>query len=200
MPRRGGAFSRGFGRLYLRLTGWTVEGDWPNEAKLVVAVAPHTSNYDFVLTVAVNLALNLRSSFLAKRSLFVFPFGAALRAFGGISVDRRSAQGLVPDLVDEFAVRDQLVLGIAPEGTRGHVRQWKSGFAQVAQGARVPILPVTLNYDTRVVRFEEPIHEVDSVESVMQRVQSLSFAAWPRRALMAAPADQPPPEREPPAR
>ncbi|MEM6709856.1 MAG: 1-acyl-sn-glycerol-3-phosphate acyltransferase [Pseudomonadota bacterium] len=178
-PRRGGAFVRWFGRRFLRLTGWSLEGQWPDEPKLIVAVAPHTTNYDFVLTVAVNFALNLRSSFLAKHTLFRFPFGTPLRRFGGIAVDRASTRGLVGDLVALFQHREQLILGITPEGTRSAVRRWKTGFAQVAYGAEVPILPVTLNYDRRVIRLEDPVWADADPKVTVRRVQALASAAWP---------------------
>ena len=179
VPRRGGAFVRWLGRSYLRVRGWRVEGLWPDEAKLIVAVAPHTSNHDFVLTVAVNFAYNLRSSFLIKKSLFRFPLAWPLRRFGGIPVDRAATHGLVGELVQVFAAREKLILGIAPEGTRGHVRQWKTGFAQVAAAAGVPILPVTLNYDTRLIRFEPVIDQLDDPTATVAAVKALADQAWP---------------------
>ena len=186
-PHRGGALTRWLGRRYLSWTGWHLEGVWPNEPKLIVAVAPHTSNYDFALTVAVNLALNLRSSFLAKHTLFRFPFGAALRRFGGIPVNRASTRGLVGDLVEAFRSREQLVLGIAPEGTRDRVRAYRTGFAQVARDASVPVLPVTLNYDERRIRLEPMITDVSNADATLARVAALAAAAWPRMAIAVAP-------------
>ena len=49
--RRGGVITKALGRLSLRLAGWRIEGAFPDVPKLVIAVAPHTSNWDFVIGV-----------------------------------------------------------------------------------------------------------------------------------------------------
>jgi 1-acyl-sn-glycerol-3-phosphate acyltransferase len=41
--------------------------------------------------------------------------------------------------VQAFAAREKLVLIVAPEGTRGRVTHWKTGFYHMAHGAGVPI-------------------------------------------------------------
>ena len=103
IPRRGSALLRAIGRAVLRAMGWHIEGEIPDEPKLVIAVAPHTSNWDFVVGMAAMFALDLRLSFLAKHTLFRGPFAPFMRWVGGIAVDRGSRHGVVGDAVAAFA-------------------------------------------------------------------------------------------------
>lgn len=154
------------------MLGWRIEGDFPDRPKVVVALVPHSSNMDFILTVAVLWALGLKSSFLMKHSLFWFPLGNVLRGLGGIPVDRRLPGGMVGQMTEEFQRRKQLVLGITPEGTRSSVNEFKAGFARIAAAARVPVLPAVLNYNTRTVRFASLIEDANDVDDIMDRVQA----------------------------
>lgn len=172
VPTGGNRLTKLLGRMTMRVMGWRLEGEFPNEAKVIVAVAPHTSNIDFLLTVTVIWGLGLRASFLAKQSLFKFPLGVIMTAFGGIPVDRKSSQGLVEQMTERFESRSQLVLGITPEGTRSDVPDWKRGFALIAAAAKVPVLPAILNYETRVVCFHPVISDVSDAEETMLAVQT----------------------------
>jgi len=143
---------RAVGRAYLRLAGWRIEGTFPADPKYVVIVAPHTSNWDFPLGVAVVFAVELRVSWLAKHSIFKPPFKQFLRWLGGIPVNRRASHGVVGECVRTFATAPALMLALAPEGTRKGGGQWKSGFYRIASQAGVPILPVGFDYREHVVR------------------------------------------------
>lgn len=138
-------------RRLLSAMGWQLQGQLPNQARMVIAVAPHTSNWDFVITMAMALALGVNISFLGKHSIFIGPFGSLLRRFGGIAVQRHSAHGVVAQLVERFEQQQSLLLGIAPEGTRQKVAQFKSGFWQIAKGAGVPILLLGIDFKTKQV-------------------------------------------------
>jgi 1-acyl-sn-glycerol-3-phosphate acyltransferase len=160
--------------------GWRMIGSWPDEPRLIVAVAPHTSNMDFILSVTVFWALDLKTSYLAKSSLFWFPLGAIIRGLGGISVDRSSPQGMVQQLVDLFDQQQQLVIGITPEGTRGKVREWKSGFARIAAAAAVPVLPAIINYDERVVYLQSAISGLVDPDEILAATQQAASVGSPR--------------------
>ena len=172
VPSGGNVLTRALGRCGFLLSGWRIEGEIPNQPRMIIAVAPHTSNFDFVLTVGVIWGLGLKASYLAKKSLFRFPIGLLMTAFGGIPVDRGSSQGLVEQMRAQFDSRPGLILGITPEGTRGKVREYKRGFALIAQGARVPVLPAIVNYETKTVRFHRLITDVSDVEHTMAAVMS----------------------------
>lgn len=143
---------RALGRAYLRLAGWRIEGTFPADPKYVVIVAPHTSNWDFMLGVAVVFALELRVSWLGKHALFKAPFKSFLRWLGGIPVNRSASHGVVGECVKAFEAAPALMLALAPEGTRKGVSQWKSGFYLIALKAGVPIVPVGFDYREHVVR------------------------------------------------
>jgi len=155
VPRRGGALLRVIGRAALALLDWRVVGRFPNVAKCVIIVAPHTSNWDFVVGIATVFALGLRVHYLGKHTLFRFPLGAFVRATGGIPVDRDAAEGIVPRVVERLRSEERILLAIAPEGTRRRVEQWKSGYYRIAVGAGVPIFPVAFDYPRRSVVFME---------------------------------------------
>lgn len=142
---------RAIGQAYLRLSGWRIEGTMPAESKFVAIVAPHTSNWDFSLGVAVLFTLELRVSWLGKHSLFKPPFQGFFRWLGGIPVDRRASHGVVGACVQAFEAAPALLLALSPEGTRKGVSRWKTGFYSIAAGARVPILPVAFDYRDHVV-------------------------------------------------
>jgi 1-acyl-sn-glycerol-3-phosphate acyltransferase len=141
----------------LRVWGWRFTGELPDCPKAVVIVAPHTSNWDFVLGIAGMFAVGVRVSWLGKHTIFRGPFGAVMRWLGGIAVDRRSSAGVVEQTVARFEASDRLILGMSPEGTRSRVDRWRTGFYYIASGAGVPIVPVSFCYQTRTIRFGEPI-------------------------------------------
>ncbi|MEM7542785.1 MAG: 1-acyl-sn-glycerol-3-phosphate acyltransferase [Pseudomonadota bacterium] len=177
VPQSGNLITRFVGRTGMHLCGWRIEGEFPNEPKFIIAVAPHTSNFDFVLTVMVIWGLGLRSSYLAKQSLFRFPLGMIMSHFGGIPVDRGAARGLVEQLTARFNNCEQLILGITPEGTRGKVTQWKKGFALIAQSANVPVLPAIIHASKKIVKFEPLITDVGDPDRTLANVQSLAATA-----------------------
>ena len=171
VPLRNSPVWRWIGRSVLRLLRWRVQGEIPDRAKFVIAVAPHTSNWDFVVGAATMFALDLRLSFLGKHTLFVGPFGSFLRWMGGVPVNRTSPHGVVGDSVQAFADVERLILAIAPEGTRRPVPRFKSGFLHIAQGARVPVLLAALDYEARCVRLGPLVWPVEDVEAQRARIE-----------------------------
>jgi 1-acyl-sn-glycerol-3-phosphate acyltransferase len=145
-----GRFARTLGGLYLRLSGWRVEGRFPDVARAVVIAAPHTSNWDLPLMLAVAYVLGIRPAWLGKRELFRWPFGWFMRWLGGLPVDRGARGNLVQQAVDRFAAVERLHLVVPPSGTRSRATHWKSGFYHIARGARVPIVCTFLDYRRRV--------------------------------------------------
>ena len=156
MPRRGNAFSRALGLACLALGGWRIEGEFPDRAKVVAIVAPHTSNWDFIIGISAVYALGLRVQFLGKHTLFRPPLGWLMRWFGGIPVNRQAPQGFVPQAVKAIAEADAIFLAITPAGTRSASRPWKSGFYHIAHAARVPILPIAFDGAHRTIRLLAP--------------------------------------------
>jgi 1-acyl-sn-glycerol-3-phosphate acyltransferase len=157
LPRRGSWPLRALARGALRWWGWRFEGELPNVAKAVAIVAPHTSNWDFVLGLLGVFAVGVRVSWLGKHTLFRAPFKGLLRWLGGIPIDRRSASGVVEQIVRRFNDSNALLLGLSPEGTRQPVARWHTGFWHIAAGARCPIVPIAFDWGASVIRFGEPL-------------------------------------------
>lgn len=182
LPTRGNRFSRWVGRLGMKiLGGWTIQGSLPDLPKAIIPVAPHTSNWDFFVGLCVKLALGLQVSFLGKHSIFVFPIRGVLTWLGGIPVQRDSAHGVVGQMVDEFAKRDQLILVIAPEGTRSKVQEWKKGFLHMALGANVPLVPVAFCFKNRIIHMGEPIWPKEDLEQTLSEIKAFTNQAVGKR-------------------
>ena len=164
LPKRGGKLLQRIGRFPLKLAGWQLEGDIPNVSQIVIIAAPHTSNWDFVIGMAVVLALGLRLYWMGKHTLFRTPLAPLMYWLGGIPVNRHAARGAVNQIATEFKKRPQFILAIAPEGTRKQVTQWKTGFYYIALQASVPILPVTINYHKKAVQICPPFAPSGNIE------------------------------------
>ena len=146
-------FLRLVARLMLRSFGWSLLDLRQRPEKAVVIAYPHTSNWDFPITLLALLALPFRAQWVGKDSMFRGIRGPMLRAIGGVSVNRRQPTGFVERMVDEFNRRDSLKLVIATEGSRGLQAGWKSGFYRMAMAARVPVLLGVMDYSRREVGF-----------------------------------------------
>jgi 1-acyl-sn-glycerol-3-phosphate acyltransferase len=163
---------RALGRFVLRIAGWTIDGDVPAEPRFVAIVAPHTSNWDFVIGVAGMFALDLRVRWLGKHTLFWWPLGWFLRALGGWPVRRDSPQGVVAEVADAIRAQPRFILALAPEGTRRRVDEWRTGFYRIAERAGVPIVPVALDWGRRVIAIGEPVHATGDASCDIERLRA----------------------------
>ena len=181
VPRRGNALTRGLAAIVLWVLGWRFEGEVPDLPKLVIVVAPHTSNWDFVVGLAADFALGMRIRFLAKNTLFGPLLGGFMRWAGGIPVDRALPEGVIEAATASFKEEAPLLLAIAPEGTRRRVERFKSGFWRIARAAGVPVWTVALDWSRRVVRLD-PVFETSSdLEADLRALGSRYSAAMARR-------------------
>lgn len=144
-PRLGNAFTRWFGSLALKLSGWTLVGQLPKEKKVVVIGAPHTSNWDFFIIMAAVLGVGLHFSWMMKKEGFFFPFKRLLKWMGGVPIDRSIKSDVTTQMADWFKEQDNVWLGLTPEGTRRKVKNFKKGYLRIAYAAQVPVFVVGLN-------------------------------------------------------
>ena len=173
LPRRGNAFSRVASRALFAAARWRIEGDLPRRPKLVAIVAPHTSNWDFIVGVAAVFAIGVRVRFLAKHTLFNPWLGWLMRWLGGTPVVRETPQGAVAEAVRVIQSEPAVLLAIAPEGTRTRGGPWRSGFYRIAHTAQVPIVPVVLDGGRRAVRLLEPLEPSGDYEADLAWLQAL---------------------------
>lgn len=149
---RGSAWAR----RALKLAGWQLDFDGLPARQGVLAIYPHTSNWDFVLGIVTKWAIGIPVTFWGKDSLFRVPLlGRWLGWLGGVPVDRHSPHGIVGAMVVRMGAAvqrdDFLWLALTPEGTRSRTAGWRSGFYQVATGAGVPLALVHFDWGRRRV-------------------------------------------------
>jgi 1-acyl-sn-glycerol-3-phosphate acyltransferase len=143
-------------RWLLRRMGWKVHFEGLPSLQGVLAVYPHTSNWDFVVLITMKWAIGIQVRFWSKDSLFRIPlFGRWLRSLGGVPVARTSPQGMVGDTAARMQQArergDYFWLAVAPEGTRKYLPGWRSGFYRTAVQAGVPLGLVRVDYRGRQV-------------------------------------------------
>jgi 1-acyl-sn-glycerol-3-phosphate acyltransferase len=172
VARRGNALSRALAATAMRLTGWRIEGAFPNAPQFVVIVAPHTSNWDFLVGVMAMFAIGFRGTFLGKHTLFRWPLGAVMRWLGGVPVDRSSSHNVVQQTIDYFDSRPQLLLALSPEGTRRKLPAWRTGFWYVAKGAGVPIVPAAFDYPAKRIRIYPALRPGGDIGADFAQLQS----------------------------
>ncbi|HEY0975196.1 MAG TPA: 1-acyl-sn-glycerol-3-phosphate acyltransferase [Solimonas sp.] len=158
------------GWAVLRTFGWRVDARLPNESKLIVIAAPHTSNWDFVFGMAAILRIQVRVNFIGKHTLFTGWRGRFFRALGGIPVDRDAPGGIVQDTVAAFRASERLVIALAPEGTRARRAQWKRGFHRIAHEAGVPVLVAYIDYARKCVGTAQLMRTTGDWDADMQPV------------------------------
>ena len=165
VPSRNGGALRLLGRAVLAALGWRIEGEVPNVPRCVIIVAPHTSNWDFVIGFAAMLAIDFRVTWLGKHQIFRGPLGVAEQAAAALAPPRST------------------FLAVSPEGTRRKVERWKSGFWRIARAAGAPILPVAFDYRSRAVILRElfaPTADYAADLAALQRLFSAEMARHPR--------------------
>lgn len=146
-------------KLVFRITGWKIAGDVPRHLKkYIIIVAPHTSNWDFPLGVAVRSIMGFKSNFLGKKELFAPPFGWIFKRLGGFPVDRSRSSHLVDEVAEIIKREDHFVIAVAPEGTRKNVLKWKTGFYHIAVKAGIPIVMAGMDYSRKTVFWSAPFH------------------------------------------
>jgi 1-acyl-sn-glycerol-3-phosphate acyltransferase len=151
VPRRRSRVLRAVGRAVLRAFGWRLDVCVPDEPKLVVIAAPHTSNWDFVFGLGAILAVEVDLHWFGKHTIFNGPWGGIFRALGGIAIDRGAPGGVVRQTAQAFTDNAQLIIGLAPEGTRARGTQWKHGFYHLAHSAGVPVLAAYIDHQRKIV-------------------------------------------------
>ncbi len=151
----------------LKLSGWELDVTMPDEKKFVLIGAPHTSNWDFPLALLAFWTFDLKVKWVGKNQLFRGPFHYLFTALGGIPVDRSGPHGFIQQIADRFAQENEMVLAIAPEGTRSKTEYWKSGFYHIATSSDVPICLAYVDYGTRRLGFSKVLYPSGDIEADM---------------------------------
>ena len=157
-------------RLIFRKMGWQVEMTVPYRDKCIICVAPHTSNWDFIIAELYYHSFGRTAGFLMMKEWFFWPMGVLFRRMGGIPVERSRHVSLT-DRVAEAAIKaERFELAVTPEGTRSLVTKWKRGFYFIALKAGLPIQLYAIDYkNKRIVCTKELVPSGD-VEADMRLI------------------------------
>ena len=159
---------KSFAKTVLNVTGWQLDIVLPKENKFVLIGAPHTSNWDFPLTLLTFWTLDLKIHWVAKIQMFWGPLHYLFTFLGGIPVDRKSSQGFIEQITKRFDEADEMVLTISPEGTRSKTDHWKSGFYHIAVSAKVPICLAYIDYSKRTMGFTQVLYTSGDIDADME--------------------------------
>lgn len=164
---------KNIGKLLMRLYGWKISGVFSDDLKpCVLVIAPHTSNFDFIIGRIALWSAGVKVRFLIKKDLFFFPLGLILRALGARPVYRGQANNsLIKQAVNLLHKEKNFCLVITPEGTRKLNKNWKKGYYFIAQKAGVQIVLGSLNYQKKVATIGPHFHPSGDYEKDFQIVK-----------------------------
>lgn len=160
-----------FAGLLLRMAGWSVEITVPDYDKYIICVAPHTSNWDFILGKLAYASVGRKAGFLMKEAWFVWPLGYFFRAIGGIAVPKKRGAKLTEYIIERFREVPRMHLAVTPEGTRSKVTQWRTGFLRIAEGANVPIVLGAIDAKSKHVYVVKEFTPTGDVEADMRSIK-----------------------------
>ena len=154
--------------IYFKVLGWKVVGNTSiskeHIKKAVIIAAPHTSWHDFYIGVLLRAVLNVKTNFVGKKELFVFPIGWLFRLLGGAPIDRHTKENKVSAIAKLFSENEEFRMAMSPEGTRKKVDKWRTGFYYIAKEANVPIIMFTLDFKNKQNKISEPFYPTDNIE------------------------------------
>ena len=176
-------------RIFLFFIGWKKEGALPEPQKYVMIAAPHTSNWDLPVMLALGFLLRGKLFWMTKDSVFRWPFGGFFKWLGGIPIDRSKTNGVVGQCIELFEKHDTLILAVPPEGTRKKVRAWKTGFYHIANGAHVPIALGYLDYGRKRGGVAKLFHPTGDYDTDVAEIQKFYATITPKHPDKYQPAN-----------
>ena len=156
----------------LERNGWTINLVQKLPSKCVICVAPHTSNWDFIIGILVKFALDIKANFFMKKEWFFFPMGCLMRSLGGIAIQRNKKLKMTDQMAAEFAKHDTLCVAITPEGTRSYNPDWKKGFYFIAEKAGIPIVFAALDFKKKEIKLGDQFIPTGNVDTDMIQIKA----------------------------
>ncbi|MEG1615437.1 MAG: 1-acyl-sn-glycerol-3-phosphate acyltransferase [Bacteroidales bacterium] len=151
-------------KFILNLFHWKVIVTVPKLEKSVICVAPHTSNWDFIVGKLGYTSVGMTAHFLIKKDWFFFPFNLIFNSMGGIPVERSRKTRLVDQVVKMFDKYPVFNVAITPEGTRKRNEHWKKGFYYIALKANVPIQLAYMDFEKKIMSIEKVFYPTGNEE------------------------------------
>lgn len=159
--------------LILKTAGWKVSITAPFNKKCVICVAPHTSNWDFILGLFAYRSLGRKAKFLMKEFWFFFPLKYILKALGGIPVpSKKGGKSVTETVVEQFQKDSYINLAVTPEGTRSLTDKWRTGFLYIAYETKVPVQLGIIDYRHKEVIIHDQFIPTGDIEEDMKYVKN----------------------------
>jgi 1-acyl-sn-glycerol-3-phosphate acyltransferase len=155
----------------LRLSGWKYSLKVEIPEKCVLCVAPHTSNWDFVIGMIFYKSIGRKPYVLMKKEWFFFPLKYLLNALGTIPVNRKKKSSISDQMIDVFRSKDQFQLAVTPEGTRKKNIHWKTGFYHIALNAGVPITLACIDYAKKEIRIMDNFYPSGDTKNDISKIK-----------------------------
>ena len=155
----------------LKKAGWTFKVNLTMPDKCVIVIAPHTSNWDFILGELGIHSVGMKAGFLMKDTWFFFPMGSLLKSLGGIPVNRRQHGNLTQSIVEAYNTTPKLAIGVTPEGTRSANPNWHKGSIFMARDAQVPLVLAYFDYEKKVVCIDREFELSDDADADLLRIK-----------------------------
>lgn len=164
--------------------GWKFVVNVPVAPKCVICVAPHTSNWDFVLGELAIRSVGMKAGFLMKSTWFFPPLGFLMRRIGGIPVVQKRHTHVTDTVVEAFSNADKMAIAVTPEGTRSPNPNWHKGFFYIARDAHVPILLAYIDYGKKLICIDRVFEPTDDPEADLVELKKYyqgSTARYPEK-------------------
>ena len=158
--------------FFLKLFGWNYELSIEIPNKSVLCVAPHTSNWDYIIGMLFYKSIGGKPHVLMKKEWFFFPLNYLLKSAGALPVNRNKRCSLSDQMVELFNSKSHFQLAIAPEGTRSRNAQWKTGFYYIALKAVVPIILAYIDYSKKEVGVKKVFYPTGNAECDIEEIKS----------------------------
>ena len=151
--------------------GWTAEVTQDHPDKFIICLAPHTSNWDFLIGQLFIRARGMKSNFLMKKEWFFWPLGPVFKKMGGIPVYRHKHTSMTDSMAETAKASEIFHLCITPEGTRSANPDWKKGFYFIALKAKLPIILYGVDYEKRHIQCTKTIIPTGDLEKDMREIK-----------------------------
>ena len=162
---------RKIARFGINISGWTIKGKVPDEERIVIIAAPHTSNWDFILAMLAIFGLNIKARWLGKNSIFKPGFKLFFEWLGGIPVYRDDPSTLIEKVVNIVKKEKSIVIVMTPEGTRKKVKRWKTGFLRIAKQTQSKILLISIDAPTKSIEIGKIFNPSGNSEEDLDYIQ-----------------------------
>lgn len=154
----------------LKISGWRINGDFPDLKKYIIVGAPHTSNWDFIIAILLKFSRKLNANYIIKKEWLRPPFGWFFRLTGAIPVNRKKSEGKVDAIARACKEAEQFIVGIAPEGTRQRVEKISYGFYHIARLAQVPLVFIRMDFGNRCYDILPPFFLSEDMEADFEKI------------------------------